>query len=231
MIKNSTTIILGAGASKPYGFPLGFELRDQVLRIPERSLSAFTLSKFGVSEGQLKEFCYELSTSGYSSVDAFLEDRPKWTEVGKRAMALRLVAFEMDCRARIFPPRQPKDHWYQALWSRLKAPSLKAFKEQPMNIITFNYDRSLEHYLAHVLCNNYSISPSKAIASFSILHVHGSLGVYEVSDFKKLGNEKMDERAANSIRVVHDANIKKSEFIAARRMILSSGRILFIGFG
>jgi hypothetical protein len=31
MIANRTTLILGAGASKPFGYPTGVELREQII--------------------------------------------------------------------------------------------------------------------------------------------------------------------------------------------------------
>jgi hypothetical protein len=31
MIRNKVTIVLGAGASYPYGFPLGGELKDKII--------------------------------------------------------------------------------------------------------------------------------------------------------------------------------------------------------
>ena len=33
MIKTPTVFVLGAGASQPFGFPLGFELRDSAINM------------------------------------------------------------------------------------------------------------------------------------------------------------------------------------------------------
>lgn len=231
MITRNTTIILGAGASKPYGFPLGFELRDEILKAKKKFEYTYLLENAGISATDHEQFSNDLATSGFSSVDAFLEQRPKWTNIGKSAMAICLLAAEINKKSRLFPPKQPKDHWYQVLWSQLKAPSLQAFKKQPLNIVTFNYDRSLEHYLVQVISNNYSIKPRTAINLLPIIHVHGSLGAYDPLEFGNTIDNKVHSKAVDSIRVVHEADVKNSEFVHARRLISEAERTLFIGFG
>ncbi|MCX5800890.1 MAG: hypothetical protein NTX17_05825 [Candidatus Eisenbacteria bacterium] len=230
MIQRRTVLILGAGASKPYGLPLGYELRDDVLTLSANSAYEKLYRQFGIADTEFLDFHHDLSESGSPSVDAFLEERPKWTDVGRSAIALCLLSFEYRAKHKLFPPHQPRDHWYEILWSRLKAPSWVAFKKQPVHIVTFNYDRSLEHYLCHVLCNNYSIRPETARERLSILHVHGSLGNYDGS-FGDPVNDDMYKAAAGSIRVVHEANIEHSDFVQTRRLISSAELVLFIGFG
>ncbi|MEE4354131.1 MAG: hypothetical protein V2J25_14820, partial [Desulfatiglans sp.] len=127
------------------------------------------------------EFADDLAKSGYSSVDAFLENKQEWLDVGKAAIALQMLRAESECKHRLFPPKQPSDHWYETLWTHLSAPSWRGFKSNPISIVTFNYDRSLEHYLVTVACNRYGIRPHTAlrgITQFPILHVHGDLGPY-----------------------------------------------------
>ena len=43
VIDRNTVLILGAGSSKPYGLPLGFELRDEVLRAADDSTRLLVL--------------------------------------------------------------------------------------------------------------------------------------------------------------------------------------------
>ena len=230
MLDKRTVLVLGAGASKPYGLPLGFELRDAVLG---ESTSVAFRTREGSSSGSRQEFqafCRDLAESGSSSVDAYLEQRPTWTEIGKSAMALCLLSSECKAKDRLFPPNQPKDHWYEVLWSCLRAPSWHAFKAQPVSIVTFNYDRSLEHYLTRVLSNNYRIKADTVKRALPILHVHGSLGEYD-GVFGGPANETSCAAAAGSIRVVHEADTEDLGFIQAREWLSAAQRVVFVGFG
>ena len=231
MIERRTVLILGAGASKPYGLPLGQELRDDVIRASEEIGLLSNLSKFTISEESYFDFTNDLAKSGFPSVDAFLENRVKWTAIGKAAMALCLLRAEATAAKRLFPPNQPRDHWYETLWSKLKAPSWQAFKSNPWHVVTFNYDRSLEHYFVKILSNNYSIKENTVCRALPVLHVHGSLGEYD--DFAFGGSIYADihDIASRSIRVVHESDVSKSEFTKVHQLIRNAESVLFIGFG
>ncbi len=171
MIVKDTVLILGAGASKPYGFPLGAELRDDVIRARHKIELDYLLEKnMKFNHDYYAKFAEDLRTSGYSSVDAFLENRDDWIDIGKLAIAHKLILYEQN--ARLFPPNQPKDHWYECLWQKLSAESWKQFKKNRITIITFNYDRSLEHYLSAIIYNNFKIKPSAVTKALPIIHVH-----------------------------------------------------------
>lgn len=230
MIKHKTVLILGAGASKPYGMPLGRELRDDVIRgVAEKSVLGIVLNRFSISPGHYAAFTENLAESGYQSVDAFLEDRAEWMDIGKAAISLSLLKAEGESKDKLFPPNQPRDHWYEVLWQKLRAPSWSTFKSNPWNVITFNYDRTLEHYLVKVLCNNYSVKPETVSKALPIIHVHGSLGAYISSEFGKTVTPEMHKLSARSIRVVHEVN-RSPEFVHARNIIRQAERIVFVGF-
>jgi hypothetical protein len=230
MIEKPTVLILGAGASQPYGLPLGSQLRDSVLRAVDNVEFRSLHQESSGPEEELSEFALDLATSGFSSVDAFLEERPQWTGVGKLAMAWCLMGYEQATKATLFPPTQSHDHWYETLWATLKSRSWRSFKKQPLSIITFNYDRSLEHYLVTVACNNYSLRPQTAAAGLPIVHVHGTLGPYDASNYGGPFDGAILNEASKSIRVVHEADVEHSEFVRARQLISKTERVLFIGF-
>ena len=229
MIRENTVLILGAGASKPYNFPLVGELRDEVIKI---STNAVGLEPFVFLRDTdfdleyLEKFTADLSVSGYSSVDAFLEKRTQWADLGKLAIAHKLIVYENS--AKVFPPDQPKDHWYETLLHKLKAPTWHAFKQNKVHIITFNYDRSLEHYLSTILNNNYNISKNTILKSLPIIHVHGDLGPY-----KNYGRHSptIIKAAADSIKIVHESDNSSEEFKLADKVLAEAKTILFIGFG
>ena len=225
MINDETVLILGAGASKPYGFPLGYELRDDVLKITEGEF--FKVEDFkAIAWNDVQDFKYELKTSGHSSVDAFLEERNKWLKIGKFTIAMKLLSHEK--YNSVLPPNQPMDHWYEALWQKLRTKSWAGFKKNKINIITFNYDRSFERYLLYVIKNNYKITEATAIKSLPIVHVHGSLGPFKDYGRDTSGFVKI---AADSIKIVHESDTTTKEFIKANRILSRAKRILFIGFG
>ena len=231
MIEERTVLVLGAGASKPYGLPLGYELRDAVLTGPIWVPTGEVVHGDIVYESAtLDSFCLDLAESGFSSVDAFLENRPRWTDVGKCAMAVRLLESESQAKNRLFPPHQPQDHWYEYLWSQMRASTWPAFKKQRLRVITFNYDRSLEHYLCRVVCNNYGVKADTAMRALSVLHVHGSLGRYD-GTFGGPINEASYAEATDAIRVIHEADKQDPGFATAREWLASAERVLFVGFG
>ncbi len=82
MIKQNTVLILGAGASNSYGFPLGRGLRDLACKRPDNNISD-ALERAGYCVDEVNDFISTLRHSGYTSVDWFLEDNPKFINVGK----------------------------------------------------------------------------------------------------------------------------------------------------
>lgn len=78
MITEPTVLVLGAGASKPYGFPSGKELKDLVCKrlyydlATEFKQPGKTLMEIGFTKEEIQTFRDALYFSGRSSVDAFL---------------------------------------------------------------------------------------------------------------------------------------------------------------
>jgi len=226
MIEEKTVLILGAGASKPYGFPLGYELRDKAIK---ESVLGDVLDFLDMPLDHYYKFTEELAHSGHSSIDAFLEEREQWLDVGKLAIVYRLLDYERRCS--LFPPSQPKDHWYETLWHKMSANSWNRFKKNEINIITFNYDRSLEHYLGNILNNNFHIKIETAVKALPIIHVHGDLGLYKYEEYGKTKTIYEIKVASDSIKIVNETDISSKEFRKANKILIDSKRILFLGFG
>lgn len=234
MFSKPTVLILGAGASAPYGFPLARGLRDLVCRLPNTA-AAGAIADLGYGPEELREFVQTLRYSGCTSVDWFLEDHPEFTEVGKAAIAAALIPFENPDR--LFPPGAPTSHWYELLLNTLYS-SGGAFDGSSLSIVTFNYDRSLEHYLFRVLQTRSGAADRAAenLARLEIVHVHGRLGgLYPlVSDGRpylpQISSDKI-RTAADQIIVVGEASGKTVEFERARALLFEAERIIFLGFG
>ncbi|MCB2203864.1 SIR2 family protein [bacterium] len=237
MVTEPTVLILGAGASKPYRFPLGAELRDEVLRVKWQEEQYDELKHIGIDPDHYGMFEHVLRRSGAASVDAFLEDDDRSVQegrflgIGKAAMAYCMLQAERKTREHLFPPNQPADHWYQSLWGIIKAPTWEEYCAQPLAIVTFNYDRSLEFYLSEVINFEYSMHPVFDQSEIPIMHVHGSLGPFSSETYGSGVSPDLIDAAVNSIRVVHEAHIEDSEFQHVRTMITSATKVLFVGFG
>jgi hypothetical protein len=145
MIKQRTVLILGAGASLDYGYPLGRTMQDQILlEIGESGNpggSARALSDAGFNGALISELRSALSESGFDTIDQLLEHRGDLVEIGKTAIACNLIRFEDPARL------HQQNGWYKYFFSRYLNSPVKALCDIPISFITFNYDRSLEEFL------------------------------------------------------------------------------------
>src|SRR5579871_4858800 len=96
MLSKPTALVLGAGASKPFGFPTGFELSERLLSLLQPGNPGFnTLQHHGGFEPDaINVFRDTFYYSGKNSVDAFLEHRSDFVTIGKTATAAVLIGFE-----------------------------------------------------------------------------------------------------------------------------------------
>lgn len=237
MIIESTVLVLGAGASMPYNFPSGLELKRNILKNLKGKDSEFyrSLSKVD-SESIIDEFHHDLSYSMQPSVDAFLEHRTKFLEVGKHAIALYIIRLEQ--MEILFNTDREELSWYKYLFNKLNAPFEK-FGENKLSIITFNYDRSIEHFLFTALKNTSGKSDeecARELSKIPIIHVHGKLGALPWQDNSPKSynpNFTLDElkMASDQIIVIpEEVNTHKS-FNLANGLMFSAAKIFFLGFG
>lgn len=248
MIEARTVLILGAGASKPYGFPTGTELKNEILGINmRRTIEIANLKKHDANyspiwryifdtcgERTVESFLSSLRRSGRSSVDSFIEHRPEFTDVGKLLISYQLIQYENEELL-----YGDGGNWYQYLYEKLNA-SFEDFPKNNISIITFNYDRSLEHYLLTCLQHDYGVNEEKAaeaLRSINILHLHGTLG--ELPAFSKHNSRKYEPRitqeslkiASTNIRIIHEDIVADQQFKKAKELISEAELIWFLGFG
>jgi hypothetical protein len=127
--------------------------------------------------------------------------------------------------------------WYQYLSSKLNA-SFDNFGDNRLSVITFNYDRSLEHYLFTTLRHAHGRSDeecAEALLEIPILHVYGQLSRHPYPDREARPYETDCSRynsvgyAARGITLLYDK--AKPELEAARRLLTAAQRVCFLGFG
>ncbi len=106
MIREETIFILGAGASKPYGYPTGAELRKKIINkfrnqyhsntVVFEQINTFKEDLINHSESFLNKF--ELSST--KSIDLFLSRNPKFMDIGKLAIKLSIYNSELESKFR-----------------------------------------------------------------------------------------------------------------------------------
>ncbi len=234
MITKPTVLILGAGASKPYGFPTGPELKNLVLeRFQSRSEDLYKEFEYmGFDRSTVTEFCDALHQSGVKSVDAFLEHRTEFVGIGKTAISEALIPYEE--QSRLFGRGAD---WYGHLLDALNSP-MERFQENLLSVLTFNYDRSLEWYLYRALRARFGISTEQAVAllgELPIVHLYGTLGgrPWErgARPYEPSGGRKAIYASRDSIKIIHEDVRDDPEFGRAILALTNAQRIVFLGFG
>ncbi len=236
MITKPTVLVLGAGASNPYGYPTGRQLKKLIIDnviIPQSRMGAI-LSYQAIRENQILAFRKALLRSGQASIDAFLEHQPQHTVLGKLAITVALA--EIENIDRMFEIGD----WYEHLFRALDT-GFESFGENRLSIVTFNYDRSIETYLFNSLKYSYNKreeSVAEILSKIPILHLHGQIGNLpwqDASTNRDYGETKDDykiKQSSEGIKIIHEAEVEKSEvFIKAKELINNAEQIYFLGFG
>jgi hypothetical protein len=227
MIEKNTVLILGAGASEPFGFPLGRKLAEEISEnlsepseTPLGKLLLDPCQPFGFSPHFLKDFAIKLGSR--DSVDAFLEHNPKFTNVGRFSIVATLIPHET-------PEAIGDGNWYRNLFEAMvKKVPFEEFEENNIAFITYNYDRSLESYLLTILqsayCKKYDECFLKA-SSIPIIHLHGKMGAFfEIDDPRRRKYEpKIDfgrvVMSAYGVRIIHESIENYPQFAEAHKRI------------
>lgn len=239
MIEKNTVLILGAGASFPYGFPLGSELRRGILELKHpANVGAAVVSTDLRNHPLFDEFINDFHASRLYSIDAFLATRTRFSDIGKLAIAAVLLACERVSKKTIFP--STTQDWYDYLWNRIAAASnWDQLDFTKLSVVTFNYDRSLETFLLEAVRASYGVTAQQAISklqTLKIIHVYGDLGSPWPDDdrYAEFGTTLDDEmvlKAAQSIAVIPEARDGDPKFLEAQTVLGCAEKICFLGFG
>jgi len=235
-------LVLGAGASAPYGFPVGRGLVDDICEnFPDRYVK---LVKHGVSEREYRAMAEELALrlrrARTFSIDSFLahETNRDLGETGKVAVTMSLLPKET--METLDSPADPGDDWYRHL-----ADSVARGQVELAGVITYNYDRSFEQYLFDALANRYSETEAGKflLCRTPIVHMHGWFGRPPWQGGDDLhdppipygGLQDLDYRAtiiraASQVRMIYEPQSHRS--LGAAAMVLQKADVLvFLGFG
>lgn len=258
MISEKTLFVLGAGASVPYGYPTGEELRKFICTEMQKDFAGY----FGVENDielnqprsnvsnlnrRFNVFCDAFKRSSRPSIDLFLATNPQYLEIGKLAIVRSLIHYENNSVFREDMADNKQD-WYSYLYRRMvdsliTPESHSRFKENNVSFITFNYDRSLEYFIFDSLCNSFSeykISINASIENeitkilpFPIIHVHGELAPLKLDGAGYCYRAKIldedDKLLVKNIKIIYEQSATINE--EARKLIREADRIFFLGFG
>ncbi|MCE5187109.1 MAG: hypothetical protein LLF76_13385 [Planctomycetaceae bacterium] len=255
MITEKTVLVLGAGASHAYGFPLGIELKDLIYAITQRPIEAYApLIELGHTVDEIRNLGRALARSPVYSIDAFLERRAEFIELGKKIIAMTLLPYEHSVHLFENPiavrsSRNKEfgsvEDWYQYLFNQLGG-TLPELRQNQLVVITFNYDRSLEYYLYEAIRNSFNLDEQSlrdVMKVVQVIHVYGSLGrlhwqngdacviPYEAWNSSQGLKARLIDDAASSIKILHENPHNVPELKIAQEYIKSAAKVLFLGFG
>ncbi len=247
MFKEPTVLVLGAGASVPYGYPTGAELIEKV-----KSLGS-DYNRFDIAQA-LKE-------TPPLSIDNFLSINPSLASDGKFLIARVLLGMNTTGNS---IPRNEND-WYSILHHALSAPSVADVQgvvdnAKNLTIISFNYENSLEYHLFSRLLKTerFKDSACEIMNNIKIIHVYGSLfsipedfqeyknnqvlrahflesGFFPISDknhFLPYEDERYLDRFANTvssnIKTIHDDRSRNQDAVDKLK---AASKIYILGYG
>ena len=241
MITSPTVFVLGAGASVPYGFPAGAELRDRVCGLEHCEEGLLLERELNFSKNEISTFASALRRSSFTSVDLFLESRPSFLEIGKAAIAAFLVGCEHE--ENLFPGSYSRHRaWYHVLLERIRAPRIEDLDENEIGIVTLNYDRSLEQFLFTALTNAYNLDEETCaglVKTLAPIHIYGKLGhlpweghAPEVTrPYANRRDQATLKAAVSGLRVVHEGVGAEEDLAVARDLIARAENVYLVGFG
>lgn len=211
MFVQPTTIILGAGASCPYGFPLGSELVDRIATGLEDDFFRKNVLSSSVEIDLYRKMVEAINLAHPISIDYFLEKRCEFADIGKIAIAYNIYMCQ---QAHVLRERRRKGIWYNKLLDVLGS-TVDHLKRNSLSIITFNYDVSLEYFLLVAVAARFNLDDQQAaevVSAIPIHHVYGSLaGVGplsgEIRDQYQFRSDPLCVRnMAKSIKVIGESS-------------------------
>lgn len=263
MIDKKTVFILGAGASMPYNYPSGYELRTIIYNNFNSNYRRYLETQADFSQRDLfldeyirivkkedpKDFANQFRDSNIS-IDLFLSLNNRYEDVGKKAIALSMLLREGV--SQLDDSSVPeKDNWYKYLLNKIagdltQKEDYKNIGKNKITIITFNYDRSLEHFLYASLSSMFGEVDTaeiiKQLKKIRIIHIYGQVAKLKWQDSENfleyLNNKSEDdiltsinlENIAKNIKVIYEER-EASELKEVQQLIKEAERIFFLGFG
>jgi hypothetical protein len=232
MISKQVVFLLGAGASRGYGYPTGAQLMGNLTGVNGDQM--LELEAAGIEKEDVWLFNQRLRDCGLNSVDTFLKKNPVFGRAAKMRIAQELS--EAEWRVAHGTGRDPAETWIQYLFSRfMDGDTLDAFRDNKCTFVTLNYDRCIEFELTKMLSHSYGApwkDAAAAVGSIRTIHLHGSIGALPESErlYGMRPGPGEVQKAAQGILTLGEPGSEK-EYKAARECLGSAEVILCLGFG
>jgi hypothetical protein len=254
-------LILGAGASVPYGFPTGSELKNWICDMwvyrdratatydlnvdpnPDRPTRIYhALKSINVNPDDVASVGKQLSESKLPSIDRLVFHRG---EAIAQTARMLISALLLDCESAdaLRNPRADGD-WFSLLWANLTAGKkrLDDIDLQRLTIFTFNYERSVEQLFLSACMATYGASEDAAaefVARIRIEHLYGITTRLRTMhkqgiDFDCDRSQLHDaiERAQKEIWLIDDDRKQQEAAFANLRVAIEVAQLVtFLGYG
>lgn len=249
MITEDTVCILGAGASKPYGYPTSRELSEDIIRkLPGlisqedfiKSIDSNTSTLLDLS--LIRSMISDFANSHTNSIDLFLtRNKEYYYEVGTEMLTYLLIRYEQYSQFSDDIIDNAQD-WYFEIFNLMTQEifdpeKIHLVNNNKLSIITFNYDRSLEYFLYTSLYNSFLKTKEEAKAimkKLKILHIYGKIAPLDWEEdggyaYKSNGLKANIMSLSKNIRILYDQ--RSNETKEAENLIRAAQKIYFLGFG
>lgn len=241
MLTKQICLVLGAGASQPYGFPTGSELLQFIRDAQPNEWWPLAKEVTGFDKADHENFASRLRISGVPSIDQFAGGNPNSEKYAKALIAQYVGRIEVSGSV---IDRRPDVDWMRFLKHRVahNFRTIGSLDSKWPHVITFNYDRSFEESMFQRLTNTFEDAYAKPelvgelLRKWQIVHVHGSLGDHPAiapaggRPFAPTLDPAALEAAIDKIVLVHEAKQDSDEFTRARALIQESDLVYFLGF-
>jgi hypothetical protein len=242
--------VIGAGASEPYGLPLGSKLLEDAKALKHTDAVYDLLTSLPLLRERVDGFLDDLRGHPARSIDAFLEkrqDNPEIMKIGRAVIAVLMG------RALVRKHRDKKitlsdQDWLGEVIEQMSVGTRKRSDFEAGNsevtFITFNFDSIIEDRLSqdvNKLFENAGLGHSPVTDVVRTIHVHGRLPAIpqvrpDVHDFTKTPYGDIDPRwiewtkaAMASVHVVFDPEM--AEVVEqARNALRRATTVCFLGF-
>lgn len=266
-----TVFVLGAGASYEFGLPVGETLKETISRLLRFKFDFSALKTGdGITYQAIEYIARESGVRDVNpwiqaareisdamplslSIDNYLHIHRgnKYVEqCGKLAIVRSILGAEAGSKLRYHDNEKLNfDHCMETWAIRL----VRQLAEQctldelsnrlsKLTFIVFNYDRCLEHFLAHALAINYGISKERAgefVNQMQIYHPYGIVGNLpwmkkpgiEVIDFGATPNWQQLAKLSQGIKTFTEGtDDEDSDILAIRRSFAEAERFVFLGY-
>jgi hypothetical protein len=255
VITTQTAFVLGAGAHVPYGMPSGAQLTKRIIEtFPEKpnrqsefiNLYYAVYSNASQIEKACTDFRHKLTHSIQGSIDSFLRfysDKPYFPEIGKLAVAKILLPMEFKQKWQRRNPddKSPNYDWmtylFEVMYQGCHESLEKFIDSNKVSFVSFNYDRTLEHFMMIKLANTYGLSREvtwdKLRAWDNIVHIYGSLGDFSVQALEievDIHSPAIFKSAAASIKLMYEDRAEEKTIERARQRLKEASSVSFLGF-